>query len=135
MGYYFLSIGVVIALFAVWSLFNHLKLFILGVRTQGTIIDIDEQWRYGGSRAKKPYLHPVIEFETNRGETVTFTYGSVFLNGPPVVGDSVTVAYDPNTPDKATINSFMGVWAGPLAAAVLAAGTLYAGVELVFHAD
>jgi len=39
--------------------------------------------------------------------------------------------YDPSASDGATVNSFMGTWAGPLAAAVLGGGSLYAGVQIL----
>lgn len=39
--------------------------------------------------------------------------------------------YDPAVPEKATVNSFMGTWAGPLAAAILGGSCLYAGIDIV----
>ena len=133
MGYYFLVIGSIISAFALWAMFAHLKLLLMGVRTQGVIVDIHEKMRYSGGSRKLTYFHPVIEFETIDGTPFRFTYGGASTRKRPVVGDHVTVVYDVDRPDAATLHSFMGIWAGPLAAALLGAGAIYAGVQMVFY--
>ena len=64
-----------------------------------------------------------------------FTYGAASSRKRPTVGDPITVAYDAKSPENATVNSFMGIWAGPLAAAILGSGTLYGGIRLLFYPD
>jgi hypothetical protein len=134
MGYYLLVIGIAISAFAVWAMFKLLKLPMMGVRARGVIVGVDPQLRYGGSQRKKVYFHPVIEFETADGRAFRFTFGSGSTRKRPVIGDQITVIYDINHPDKATLNSFLGLWAGPLAVALLGSGTLYGGVQMVFFA-
>lgn len=135
MGYYFLLIGTLILMFALWAFISRIKLLLFGTRTRGSIVGVDEKMRYGGGRNRKSYYHPVIEFENQEGHLVTFTFGGASSNNAPTVGDQIKEAYDANTPEKATIHSFMGIWAGPVAAAILAGGVLYAGVQLVFYPD
>ena len=137
MGYYFLVIGSAISAFALWTTIKILKLMLLGVRTRGVIVGIDEQLRRGASDhgQQKIYFHPVIEFETGDGRAFQFTFGSGSTRKRPVIGDEVRVVYGIDKPDQATLNSFMGLWAGPLAAAVLGGGVLYSGVRLVFFGD
>ncbi|MEM7476360.1 MAG: DUF3592 domain-containing protein [Planctomycetota bacterium] len=130
MGYYFILIGLIIAAFAVWGTYTHLRLFLFGNRAQGTIVEVEEQLRYGQSQRKKIYFHPVIEFESNDGYTHQFTHGSGSSIRAPEIGTRVSVLYE--DPKKARLHSFMGIWAGPLAAWVLALGALYAGIQLAF---
>ena len=132
MGYYLLVIGSVISGFALWAAFTSLKLITTGVRTRGVIVGVDERLRRGGNQHKKIYFHPVIEFETDEGNPFQFTFGGGSTRKRPTIGDEVTVVYEFDKPDKATLNSFMGLWAGPLAAALLGGGTLYGGVQMVF---
>ena len=49
MGYYLIVIGLVIAIFGVWALFKSIKFLVLGLRTRGVIVGVDEQWRRGNS--------------------------------------------------------------------------------------
>jgi len=130
MGYYFVAIGSVISLFAVWAFISRIKLLLVANRSQGVIVGIDQQLRFVGQR-KHIYYHPVIEFETSEGHRHVLTYGGGSTVNRRKVGDPIEVLYDPSAPDGATVNSFMGTWAGPLAAAVLGGGSLYAGVQIL----
>lgn len=132
MGYYLLVVGAVISGVAFRAMFGSLRLLVTGVRTRGVIVGVDQQLRRGDSQRKKFYFHPVIEFETREGNPFQFTYGGGSTRKRPVIGDEVTVVYEFDKPDKATLNSFMGLWAGPLAAALLGGGALYGGVQMVF---
>ncbi|GAB5405941.1 MAG: hypothetical protein Aurels2KO_41720 [Aureliella sp.] len=132
MGYYFLGFGVLVSAFTLWAIVKNLKLLLTGIRTQGVIVGVDEQMRRGDSQYKKVYYHPVIEFNSEDGNPFQFTFGSGSTSKRPVIGKSVTVVYERGSPDKATLNSFMGLWAGPLAAGTLAAGCVYGGVQIVF---
>ena len=132
MGYYFLAMGALISGFSLWAMIRSVKLLLLGTHTRGVIVGVDEQIRRGNSQHKKAYFHPVIEFETPEGNPLQFTSGSGSTRKRPVVGDEVAVVYESGRPDKATLNSFMGLWAGPLAAALLGGGCLYGGVQIVF---
>ena len=132
MGYYFLGLGILVSAFVLWVTFNNLKLLFTGTRSQGVIVGVDEQMRRGDSQNKKVYYHPVIEFHTEEGNPFEFTFGSGSTRRPPEIGKSVTVIYQNGRPDKATLNSFMGLWVGPLAAAILGGGCIYGGLQLTF---
>ena len=131
MGYYSLVIGTVIYLFAVWSTLTILRLLITGERTKGTIVGFSQKLRYVGDR-KRMYYHANIEFRTISGEPFLFTYGYGSTTQPGEIGQGMPVIYDPAAPEKAVVNSFMSVWAGPLAVTILGAGCLYGGIDLVF---
>jgi len=132
MGYYFLAIGSVIVGFGLWAMGRSVMLLVLGVRTRGTIVGVDERLRRGAGRHKKIYYHPIIQFETAEGNSFEFTFGSGSTFRRPAVGDEVTVVYESGKPDQATLNTFMGLWAGPLAAIVLGGGSVFGGVQIVF---
>ena len=126
MGYYLLVIGSLISAFGLWTMVKSLKLLVWGERRPGVIVGVDD------SQRKKVYYHPVIEFETVEGNPFQFTFGSGSARKRPEIGDQVTVIYEHNQPHEATLNSFMGMWAGPLAAGLLGGGCLYGGVQMVF---
>lgn len=132
MGYYFLVVGVLISSFALWTIFNNLKLLVTGTRTQGVIVGVDEKMRRGDSQSKRIYYHPVIEFITEEGTPYQFTFGSGSTRHPPKIGKSVKVIYESGRPDKATLNSFMGLWAGPLAVSILGGVSIYGGAQIAF---
>ena len=132
MGYYFLGFGLVVCTFSLWAIFNNLKLLLTGTRTQGVIVGADEQLRRGDSRHKKVYYHPVIEFTSEEGNLFQFTFASGSARRRPEIGKSVTVIYQSGQPDKATLNSFMGLWAGPLAASFLGGACVFGGVQIAF---
>jgi hypothetical protein len=132
MGYYCLLIGGLISASALWSIVSTVKLLMFGLRAQGTIVSTKEILRRGGSRTKQVYYHPVIEFETEEGRVVTFTFGGGSSSHRPNEGETVTVIYNLDHPQDATLNTFPGLWAGPLAAALLGGAVLYAGVDLLF---
>lgn len=132
MGYYFLGFGVLVSAFALWAIFNNLKLLLTGTRVEGVIVGVDEQIRRGDSQNKKIYYHPVIEFDSEEGNPFQFTFGSGSTLRRPEIGKSVTVVYESGRPDKATLNSFMGLWAGPLAASILGIGCIYGGIQIAF---
>ena len=132
MGYYCLFVGGLISAWTVWSIVLNVKLLLSGPRAEGTIVGTKEILRRGGSRTKKAYYHPVIEFETEEGQVVTFTFGGGSSSHRPNEGETVTVIYNLDRPEDATLNTFQGLWAGPLAAAVLGGAALYAGVDHLF---
>lgn len=132
MGYYFLGFGILVCALALWAIFHNLKLLLTGTRTQGVIVGVDEQLRRGDSQHKKVYYHPVIEFTSEEGNPFQFRFGSGSTRYRPEIGKSVTVIYQSGRPDKATLNSFIGLWAGPLAASILGGGCVYAGVQIAF---
>ena len=130
MGYYFIVVGAMISLFASWAFFSRLRLMFVAERVQGTIVGFDQRLRTVGDR-KRVYYHPTIEFETTTGGSIEFTYGGGSTTQRGAIGDGIPVLYDPGVPEKATVNSFMGTWAGPLAAAILGGSCLYAGIDIV----
>lgn len=130
MGYYFIVVGTVIALFAVWSVFRVLRLFLVGEHARGRIVGFDQKLRTVGSR-KRVYYHAQIEFVTAAGERVTFTFGYGSTTRKGEIGQDVPVIYDAAVPEKVVVNSFMGIWAGLLAVTILAGGCLFAGIQII----
>lgn len=128
MQYYFLGIGIIITLFAVWFTAQHIHLYFMGQRASGEVVDVEERLRFSGDRNKKIYFHAVIEFTDAEGNGFRFTHGYGSTRRKPEIGSRLPVLFF--DPTKARVNSFMGMWAGPLAAIILGAGCLYAGLSL-----
>ena len=68
---------------------------------------------------------PIIEFTTKTGETITFDTRMCSSKRPYEPGQSITVFYDPQNPQKAQVDSFFGKYTFPAIAAVI-------GVVFVF---
>ena len=67
---------------------------------------------------------PIVEFTDSRGHLHRFTSVAGGSSRTPVVGATVRVRYLPSNPTVAYIQSFLHMWAAPLACAVLGVGAL-----------
>jgi hypothetical protein len=67
---------------------------------------------------------PIVEFIDSRGHLYRFTSVAGGSTRTPVVGATVRVRYLPSNPTVAYIQSFLHMWAAPLACAVLGVGAL-----------
>lgn len=132
MGYYFIVIGIVISTVALWGFWLSIRRRFFGTVVVGRIVGIDEQMRRLGHQERRTYYHPIIEFESREGAPFEFTFGTGSSHRRPTIGKTVKVIYPHHRPDQATLNTFMGLWAGPIAATVLAVAALYAGVQVAF---
>ncbi|MBM79869.1 MAG: hypothetical protein CMJ78_04665 [Planctomycetaceae bacterium] len=131
MGYYFLILGSAISLFALWSAYRSLRLVIVSQKANGVIVGFDERLRHVGDK-KYVYYHPTIEFETLDGNPFQFTYGGGSKTKRLAEGDPIEVLYAPGNPSQAIVNSFMGVWVGPLGAMILGGGCVFAGIQTIW---
>lgn len=68
---------------------------------------------------------PIVEFTDARGTTRRFTSVAGGSTQSPAVGASVRVVYRTENPKVAYVQSFLHMWAAPLACAVLGAGALF----------
>lgn len=73
------------------------------------------------------YFLPIVEFRDSRGTPHRFTSVAGRSSATPVVGTAVSVRYLPGNPEVAYIQTFLHMWAAPLAFAVLGAAALLAG--------
>ena len=69
---------------------------------------------------------PIVEFTDSRGRVHRFTSVAGGSSASPAVGTTVRVRYLPEDPKVAYIQSFLHMWAAPLALAALGAGALVA---------
>ncbi len=76
------------------------------VSSTGSIVDL----RISDS-GDGPNHYPVVEFKTNRGETIRFE--GLSTSPPPLKGTLVPVLYSPNDPKNARINTFVDRWLFP----------------------
>ena len=127
MQYYFLGVGIIITVLAAYFTVQHIYLFLMGHRASGEVVDVEERLRFSGDRNKKTYFHAVIEFDDAEGNGFRFTHAYGSTTRKPEIGSRIPVLFF--DPSKARVNSFMGIWAGPLAAIILGVGCLYAGLS------
>lgn len=76
--------------------------------------------------------HPVIQFTTADGVVVEFTSVSGQNASAFTIGKPVEVYYDPTSPQRARLNSFMSLWFGPMMLNVV--GLIDAVVGIVLYA-
>lgn len=99
---------------------------------EGEVVDLRQSRSVSGMRGVSQRrsessdsisYHPVISFRAADGSMITFS--SPIGSNPPgyYIGETVEVLYHSSNPQKARINSFVSLWAGPL---------LLGGLGLVF---
>jgi hypothetical protein len=103
--------------------YNNTNQFIdQSIKTDGIVVDlvrshsIRSRPTVSGSSSRKLRrgYSPVVEFTTESGDTVEFV-SSTSSNPPDFTeGELVEVFYDPKSPRKAKINSFLTLWAGTI---------------------
>lgn len=98
-----------------------------GVKVQGTVVDVEEDTAPVNNLPSRTY-HPVVEFTTPDGRTVTFTSGLGFSGRQPRIGSAVPVRYHHDDPEQAQIDRAY-LWMVPAAPPLLAGvGLLVAAV-------
>lgn len=99
-----------------------------GVKVQGTVVGAEEKTGRGSDNLPYRTYHPVVEFTTTDGRTVTFTSGLGFSGRQPRIGSAVPVRYRQDDPEQAEIDRAY-LWMVPAAPSLLAGvGLLVAAV-------
>ncbi len=115
----FTLIGVIMILGSViWILMNY-QFASRANSATGTVVGLNA----GGS-------HPQIRFTATNGKVVEFSQSGLIFGYK--IGDEVEVLYDPETPQKASLNTFGALWGFPLLGVVL--GVCFASVSLWYSA-
>jgi hypothetical protein len=93
-------------------------------RTSAVVVDF--QVKQGG-------CYPIFEFADEAGSSHQVCSGTGYCGTLPYKkGDSVPVLYNPHAPADARIDSFVAMWLGPLACAVVSATSVAVGIVLLF---
>ena len=81
--------------------------------------------------ARKGVYYPVLSFKDKANAQHTFT--SRHGRNPPAytTGDSVSILYDSENPQKARINSFVDLWLFPILGGSMGIGSIIIGVACV----
>ena len=117
-GILFASLGVMMFLVGTKMLYNTKNFIKIAKETQGVVTGFDvnvsekEDLKTRKVSSTTAY-YPKIKFTDSRGKQIEFIskYGS---SDPGIVeGDTVSVLYDPEHPNKAKWNTKMALWFGP----------------------
>jgi Protein of unknown function (DUF3592) len=111
---YFLVIGITLLVLAAVLFYRRLSAMMHGVSVVGRVVGheartIDDSTSY----------LPVVEFLDVQGRQVRFTSVAGGSNRHPKVGVEVTVRYLRSNPKVVYIQSFLHMWAAPIACTVL----------------
>ncbi|OZG74681.1 hypothetical protein BTA51_06775 [Hahella sp. CCB-MM4] len=96
----------------------------------GTVENISTQYSEMGSGSNKTRNWTdiaLIRYSPESGTTVRFEHAYGLIEGPLQEGVSVSVAYQPEQPQEARINSFSALWAGDIALLFMGGMFLAAG--------
>ncbi len=106
--YTFLVIGIGL-LSGAFFMYRNIHQFIEeSVATTGRVVDYETDYKKG----EKETYYPIVEFQTQAGETLQFRSDYGGSPAPFEKDEIVKVLYNPNTPQEAKINSFMSLWLG-----------------------
>ena len=105
-NFIFIVVGILIIIgAAVWTFVNW-RFANEAAESRGVVIKLNA----GGS-------HPQIKFTTADGKEIEYPQGGLIFGYKP--GDEVTVLYEKQNPQNATVNSFSALWGFPTLALIL----------------
>ena len=109
----FTLVGIVLLLITFFT-FNNTQKFLDKARlTQGVVTELlPRESRDSDSKKVSTTYAPVVEFITDAGETITYISSS--SSNPPSydTGESISIYYLPDSPQRAKIDGFMDLWFG-----------------------
>lgn len=118
---YFVVIGIVMLALSAWLYVQRTALAMRGVSARGRIEAYEARDDEDGT-----HYFPVVSFFDEQGRSRRFTARAGGADRKPPVGTMVVVRFLPGEPESACIQSFLQMWAAPLALAALGAGALLA---------
>jgi hypothetical protein len=111
---YFAAVGAICLALALWLFAHCLRVLFFGSIAVGNVVAHEMRQ----SDDTKSYL-PVIVFTDSKGRRHQFTSPAGASSRNPSERAEVQVRYLPSNPKLAYIESFLHMWAGPLAFAIL----------------
>lgn len=90
--------GLAFMLIALIFLFKMKKMTRTGIKTEGTVVDVEH-------RKNSKSVYPVIRFQTTGNEWISKTPGFFTFAKVPVKGDTVKVIYNPDNPTDFVVES------------------------------
>lgn len=106
--FFVVGLGMLTGGFFAWR--NHEEFRAHALKTEGVVIDFVRHVSDDSKRGKSVTYAPLVKF-TDQNEHVIQFSSSVSSGSPGYSrGDRVAVLYDPTTPEKAQIDSFMENW-------------------------
>lgn len=131
----FAFVGTLFAVIAWNSWRSTYRIVRTGIQTQGTVVEHCEKPRRG-LETRTTSLAPVVQFFTTAGEPVKY-YSQAYTT--PVshqIGETVTIWYLPDDPQKATLNGF-DAWILPVVFGIFGAAACLIGypalIQLLFR--
>jgi len=124
--------GLAVLLYAI-SEYRTTATFLDGAeRGEGTVIEAGQRvvrTGSGSSRSSSTVDYAVVRFTDKDGTTQEFEQQFGLVEGCPAKGETVPIAYDPETPDVGRVTSFASLWAGLVAITVF--GLVFIALGLI----
>lgn len=114
---YFTLIGFALLALAAYLFIRRLSTQLLGSATVGRVVGHESR-----TDDDAVFYLPIVEFVDSRGKVHRFTSVAGGSSQSPAVGATVSIRYLQENPGVAYIQSFLHMWAAPLACAVLGVG-------------
>ncbi len=125
----FLLIGGVFAVIGTLFMYESVLLEATGIKTTGEVLEVVRSRDSDGDTSYKP----VVRFQTETGEAVTFTSKVSSSSFNYSVGRSVDVLYPAADPDSAVIDSAFTVWMFPGIFMAFGYGFVGIGVYMLYR--
>lgn len=119
-------VGVILLGISGWLTVQSMELTATGIRAEGTVVRLQRKYSRDSEGRGRYMYHPIVQFGTEAGEDIEFR-GSASSSSPSYRrGERVSVLYHPRAPQDARIDSFGGLWAGPLITLIV--GFVFTGI-------
>jgi hypothetical protein len=124
-GAFLLIGGLVMFVGGIWHVREAVILLDTTQKTAGTVLELKQERGVRGMRQD----HPIVRFVVSEtGREAIFKSKVGLWPSPFEVGEVVEVAYDPDNPEQAEINSFWTIWLPPLGVMAFGLLCLWAGL-------
>ncbi|MFC0179041.1 DUF3592 domain-containing protein [Thorsellia kenyensis] len=130
--YIFLILGIALLIGLIFSVLHVSNQINTYNKTSGVVVSLKEETSNNHSSSQKNSLvyFPVVKYKDNQDKEHLLIESTG--SNPPAfyVGEYVEVLYDPLSPDKAEINTFLTLWFGTIILAVFTVVSLIIGIVL-----
>lgn len=122
------GIGLVIFVIGIGWSYKRLELYNNGIRTVGTVVEINQSTSTDSKGYRSTSYYPVVEFLTFDKKTHKFLGSTGSSASEYFTGAEVDLIYNPAKPSDAQIVDFSQFWLGPLAVTIFGFTFLVMGI-------
>lgn len=112
-GTVFIASGLLFMVVGGFMMRTTVYLYREGIRTEGTIVDVDTVTSHSSENGTRRSYSPIVEFTDRDGRTQQMM-PSLHESTRPSIGTKTAIIYDPKQPGRGVIDSGYDMWQGPV---------------------